>query len=52
VQCSKTGVNFAMELNHLEDLANILVVKFKRLSGEMQTYREISSCVLSGMDLV
>lgn len=41
-----------MELNTLEDLANILVVKFKRLSGEMRGYREVSSSVLSIMNLI
>ena len=43
---------FSIELNHLEDLANILIVKFKRLGGEMPSYREVSSQVLSAMTLV
>ena len=52
VKCQKTGVNFSMELNHMEDLANILIVKFKRLGGEMPSYREVSSQVLLAMTLV
>ena len=52
VKCQKTGVNFSMELNHMEDLANILIVKFKRLSGEMGIYRELSSKLLAQMNLV
>ena len=52
VKCQKTGINFSMELNHMEDLASILVVKFKRLSGEMRDYRELSSKVLGQMQLV
>ena len=44
---------FGVELNHLEDLANILIVKFKRLEGcEMRDYRDVSSKVLQAMTLV
>ena len=43
---------FSVELNHLEDLANILIVKFKRLGGEMPSYREVSTQVLNAMTLV
>ena len=49
-QCQKA--TFTMEVNTLEDLTNILIVKFKRLSGEMRAFREISSGLLSCMDLV
>lgn len=52
VKCQKTGINFSMELNHMEDLTNILIVKFKRLSGEIPAYRELSSKVLGAMQLV
>ena len=52
VKCQKTGVNFSMELNHMEDLANILIVKFRRLSGETSAYRDLASKVLSQMSLV
>ena len=53
VRCQKgPGLLFSVELNHLEDLANILIVKFKRLQGEMPTYREVSSQVLQAMTLV
>ena len=45
-------LTFTMELNHLEDLMNILIVKFKRVSGEMSQYRDTSSSVLRQMALV
>ena len=40
-----------MEINHLENLENIYVVKFKRLAGETGAYKDISGRVLSGMNL-
>ena len=38
-----------MEIEHLDNLENIYVIKFKRLAGETWTYKEISGKVLSGM---
>jgi len=52
VKCQKGASSFSVELNHLEDLANILIVKFKRLGGELPSYREVSSKVLQTMSLV
>ena len=52
VKCQKGPSMFSVELNHLEDLANIFIVKFKRLGGEMPSYREVASQVLSAMVLV
>jgi len=52
VRCQKGSSTFSVELNHLEDLANILILKFKRMTGEMPNYREVSSKVLSAMTLV
>ena len=46
VKCQKGASVFSIELNHLEDLANILIVKFKRMGGEMAGYRDVSSKVL------
>jgi len=43
---------FSVELNHLEDLANILIVKFRRLDGAMPSYREVCGQVLNAMTLV
>ena len=36
----------------MEDLANILIIKFRKLEGEMPSYREVSSKVLQAMTLV
>jgi hypothetical protein len=44
-------VRFDIELAHLDNLDNIYVVKFKRLAGEMQGYKEVSGKVLSNMNL-
>lgn len=52
VQCQKGNSAFTVELNHLEDLTNILIIKFKRVSGDMPSYRDVSSKILSGMTLV
>lgn len=52
VKCQKGGSVFSVELNYLEDLTNILIVKFKRMGGEMPDYREVSSKVLQAMTLV
>ena len=40
-----------MEITHLENLENIYVVKFKRLAGETNAYKEVSSKVLNMMNL-
>ena len=40
-----------MEINHMQDLDNIFVVKFKRLAGEMPQYKEVSGRVLQNMNL-
>ena len=52
VHCQSQKTTFMMELNSLEDLQNILVVKFKRMSGEMRQFREVTAGVLSLMTLV
>lgn len=40
-----------MEITHFEGLDCIFVVKFKRLAGEMNQYKEVSGKVLSNMNL-
>lgn len=40
-----------MEIAHLDNLENIFLVKFKRLSGETWAYKEISGRVLNNMQL-
>jgi hypothetical protein len=44
-------VRFEMEIAHLDNLENIYLVKFKRLKGETEAYKEISERVLSNMHL-
>lgn len=51
LRCQKNNVRFDMEIAHLDNLDNIYVVKFKRLAGEMQQYKEVSGKVLSNMNL-
>jgi len=41
-----------MEICRLEDLNEILLIKFRKTIGDMSAYREISSQVLSHMTLV
>ena len=53
LKCSRDNLlSFSIELHHLEDLTEILFVKFRRLTGETQTYREVSSRVLARVKLV
>jgi hypothetical protein len=40
-----------MEITHLDNLDNIYLVKFKRLKGDTETYKDISERVLVGMNL-
>jgi len=40
-----------MEIAYLDNLDNIYVIKFKRLAGEMNHYKEVSGKVLSNMNL-
>jgi hypothetical protein len=40
-----------MEIAHLDNLDSIYIVKFKRLAGEIWSYKEVSSKVLSSMNL-
>ena len=51
LRCQKNNVRFDMEIAHLDNLDNIYVVKFKRLAGEMPSYKEVSGKVLSNMNL-
>lgn len=41
-----------MEICRLEDLAEILLVKFRKVGGEMGSYREVCHGLLQGMTLV
>ena len=41
--CQKHGSGWTMEICRLEDLNEILLVKFRKTAGEMQAYREICS---------
>jgi len=38
-----------MEIEHLDNLDGVCVIKFKRLAGETWNYKEISCKVLTGM---
>lgn len=51
VRCQQQNVRFEMEIAHLENLDNIYLVKFKRLAGEMQNFKEVSGKVLARMNL-
>jgi len=51
LRCQKNNVRFDMDIAMFENLDNIFVVKFKRLAGEMQQYKEVSGKVLSNMNL-
>ncbi len=51
LRCQKNNVRFDMEIAYLDNLDNIYVIKFKRLAGEMNHYKEVSGKVLSNMNL-
>lgn len=51
MRCQKNNVRFDMEITHLDSCDNVYLVKFKRLAGETWSYKEVSSKVLSGMNL-
>jgi hypothetical protein len=45
-ECSKQGVGWTVEVCRLEDLNEILLVKFRKITGDMLVYREIAAQVL------
>lgn len=51
LRCNKNNVRFDMEIAHLDNLENIYIVKFKRIAGEIWSYKEVSSKVLNNMNL-
>ena len=51
LRCQHMSVRFEMEIAHLEHLENIYLVRFKRLAGEMQQFKEVSGKVLERMNL-
>ena len=51
LRCQKNNVRFDMEIAHLDNLDSIFLVKFKRLAGEMYSYKDVSGKVLASMQL-
>lgn len=51
VKCQRNGVKFEMEINYLEDLSQVYLVKFKRTAGDTWAFKEVSSKVLQAMNL-
>lgn len=51
MRCQRNGVKFEMELNYLEDLSQVYLVKFKRTAGDSWAFKEVSSKVLQAMNL-
>lgn len=51
LRCNKNNVRFDMEIAHLDNLDNIYIVKFKRIAGEIWSYKEVSNKVLGNMNL-
>lgn len=50
--CQKQNIGWTMEVCRLEDLNEILLVKFRKTTGDMFVYREISAQILANMNLV
>ena len=46
LRCQKNNVRFDMEIVSLDNLDSIYIVKFKKLAGEIQNYKDISGRVL------
>ena len=51
VQCQRSSVKFTVALNHLDDLDNIFVLKFRKLAGELPAYKDIAARVLQSLNL-
>jgi len=51
INCRKDQVDFEMEINHLDNLDGIYIIRFKRLAGDLFRYKEIASKVLNTMRL-
>ena len=51
LRCHKGSIQFEVEIGTLEGGNGLYVVKFKRLAGEMKTYKELCARLLSELAL-
>jgi len=51
VKCQRQSVRFEMEISHLENLESIYVLRFRRVAGELQMYKDLCSKLLAEMKL-
>jgi Kinase associated domain 1 len=51
LRCQKNSVRFEMEINHLDEIESIYILKFKRLAGEIPHFKDVSARVLNNINL-
>ena len=51
VNCQCKSVRFEMEITQLENIDTIYCVRFKKISGDTWPFKDITSKVLSSLDL-
>jgi len=51
VKCQRQGMRFEMEISHLDHLESIYVVRFRRVAGDLVSYKELCSKVLAEMKM-
>jgi len=51
VKCQRQNLRFEMEISHLDHLESIYVVRFRRVAGELVSYKELCSKILAEMKI-
>jgi len=51
VKCQRQSLRFEMEISHLDHLESIYVVRFRRVAGELVSYKELCSKILAEMKI-
>merc|ERR1719163_226680 len=51
VKCQRQNLRFEMEIAHLDHLESIYVVRFRRVAGELASYKELCSKILAEMKI-
>jgi hypothetical protein len=51
VRCQRLSVRFEMEISNLDNLDSMHVVRFRRVAGELSSYKELCARVLAEMKM-
>lgn len=49
VRCKKQNLSFDVEVSHLDNLESVYVIRFFRIAGEMNQYKDLCSKLLNDM---